>query len=141
MQGGIMNKGFTLIEVLVAIIILAVGILAVSQMTVMGVRTTTVIKQQTEGREVLTRAFEAIKILQLDDPLLDSTCTYALIDSFYFGHRADSTNVIGQIVNDPKYDVWWNVVPNHPQNRVRTIRLFVRRNNRELIRADFVKWR
>ncbi|HEC78765.1 MAG TPA: prepilin-type N-terminal cleavage/methylation domain-containing protein, partial [candidate division WOR-3 bacterium] len=44
-------KGFTLVEILVAIVILAVGILTVSQMTVLGMKTTAVVKQHMEARE------------------------------------------------------------------------------------------
>jgi prepilin-type N-terminal cleavage/methylation domain-containing protein len=54
------SRGFTLVEVLVAVVILAIGILAVSQMTVMGMRTTVVIRDYQQAREAVAMGLEAL---------------------------------------------------------------------------------
>ena len=56
-------KGFTLVEVLVAVMILSVGILGVSQMTVMGIKVNTVVNQRMYARVVMATVFENLNTL------------------------------------------------------------------------------
>ena len=137
-----MNKGFTLIEVLVAIIILSVGILTVSQMTVLGMKTTTVIKHQMEGREVLAKGLEIIKLFYIDDPLLVQNCAdSSWLDSIPGAYHAESTNIVGQTIGTTAYDTYWNVVEDFPHADLWTIRMMVYRSGKKIITADYVKWR
>jgi prepilin-type N-terminal cleavage/methylation domain-containing protein len=142
-KGGIMNKGFTLIEVLVAIIILAVGILTVSQMTVLGLKTTTVIKQHMEAREIMAKGFEVIKLLNIDDPLLVDNCgaDTLFLDSLAGAYQASPANIVGQTIGTTPYIVYWNVVDSFPQANLKTIRMMVYKSTQRLMEADFVKWR
>lgn len=160
-QGGTMNKhtrslppfcprspqlshsyGFTLVEILVAITILAIGILAISQTTVLGMKTTSVIKDNAEAREVLAKGLEILKLLPYNDPLLTNTCTAATLDDTTTAFYADSSNIIGKTIGRTVYDVYWNVAANVPEANFKTIRMAVfKKSGRRLIEADYVKWR
>ncbi len=136
------HPGFTLVEILVAMMILAVGILAVSQTTVLGMKTTRVIKDYAEAREVLAKGFEIIKLLSYNDPLLTATCTAETLDDTTVAYYADSTNVVGKTIGPTLYDVYWNVADDEPNPNFKTIRMIVfRRLGNRLIDADYVKWR
>lgn len=136
-------KGFTLVEILVAIVILAVGILTVSQMTVLGMKTTAVVKQHMEAREVLAKGLEAIKLLYINDPLLTDNCggNPLFLDSITGAYQASPANIVGQTINNTAFDVYWNVVADFPQSNLRTIRMLVYRQGKRLLAADYVKWR
>jgi prepilin-type N-terminal cleavage/methylation domain-containing protein len=141
-KGGDMNKGFTLVEVLVAVIILAVGILTVSQMTVLGLKTTTVVKQQRESKEILAKGLEVLRLLNIDDPLLVANCPdSSWLDSLTGAYQASPANIVGQTIGQTTYDVYWNVVDSFPQANLITIRMFLTKNNNRMITADYVKWR
>lgn len=136
------SRGFTLVEILIACVILAVGILAISQTTVLGVRTTNLIRNYAEARQILAKGFEVLKLLPYDDPLLSGTCIDSTLSDTTLAYRADSTNVVGRTIGPTQYDVYWNVADNTPKPRFKTIRMIVYSNQgRQLIDADYVKWR
>mgnify|MGYP001049082515 CR=1 FL=1 len=60
-------NGFTLVEVIVAIVILSLGILAVSQMSILGVRASRVINRQMYARDLLNRYYEMLHGLPSSD--------------------------------------------------------------------------
>ncbi len=137
------NPGFTLVEIMVAVIILAIGILTVSQMTVMGIRTNEIMRQHMESREILARGLEVLRLLNIDDPLLTATCTdTSELDSIPFAYYADTTNIIGITIDPTGYNVYWNVLDDYPKPDVKTIHMMVyNRFGKHLIDADYVKWR
>ena len=55
-------RGFTLVEILVSITILSIGVLAVSQMTVMGMRVNTKVNRKMHARAVLAQVFELLPL-------------------------------------------------------------------------------
>jgi len=118
-----MNKGFTLVEVLVAVVILSIGILAVSQMTVMGLRTTSVINQRLYARTTMARMFEDLNARPAADSFLRN----------WDGDNADLDSVsapdFSQTISDSlakiSYDVVWNVADNTPENGLKTVRIYV----------------
>ncbi len=134
-----MKNGFTLIEILVAVIILSVGILAVSQMTVLGMQATTVVNQRMYARAVMSRYYEILNNLPNSDPLvqndndntdLDDTATPDFQENFQMGG-----------VN---FRVCWNVINNAgnpPDDRIEAlIRLHILWNNdRNRIATDLIK--
>ena len=138
------SNGFTLVEILIACTILAIGILAISQTTVLGVRTTRLIKDYSQARQILAKGFEVLKLLHYDDPLLSGTCTDSTLGDTTLAYRADSTNVVGRTIGPTVYAVYWNVADNTPEPHFKTIRVIVYRKgeqSRRLIDADYVKWR
>jgi prepilin-type N-terminal cleavage/methylation domain-containing protein len=117
------HRGFTLVEVLVAVVILAVGVLAVSQLTVMGSRTSTLMNRRMYARDVLNRYYEEFTGL----PTQDSVLTYQ--------GSADLDDTIA-----PDYDVFedtpggrfrviWNIadsiITTTPDTRFKTVRIHV----------------
>ena len=135
--------GFTLVEVLVSMVILALGILTVSQMTVLSMKATRVINTNKESRETLAKGTEILKMLNQNDPLLLPTCTYATIDSYSQGVHATPADIVGHLLYPMPFDVWWNVVGDHPQTGLKTIRMFIydHRTNQRVLWADFIRWR
>lgn len=138
------SSGFTLVEILIACIILAIGILAISQTTVLGVRTTRLIKDYSQARQVLAKGFEVLKLLHYDDPLLSGTCTDSTLGDTTLAYRADSTNIVGRTIGPTVYAVYWNVAEDTPKPHFKTIRMIVYSKggqSRRLMDADYVKWR
>jgi len=136
--------GFTLVEILVAVMLLSIGILAVSQMTIMSQRSNQVIREYMEAREVLARGIEVLKIMPITDPNLDQTCGAWGLDSISLAYHADTNNVVGKTIGSMKdyYDVYWNVADNMPNTDQKTIRMIVlNHNGRFLMNADYVRWR
>ncbi len=136
------SHGFTLVEILVAMTILAIGVLTISQTTVLGMRTTSVIKDNAEAREVVAKGLEILKLLPYDDQLLEPTCTAATLGDTTTAFYADSSNIIGRTIGRTVYDVYWNVAANVPKAHLKTIRMLVfKKSGRRLIEADYIKWR
>ena len=117
------SRGFTLVEVLVAILILAIGVLAVSRLTVMGVRASTLMNRRMYARDVLNRYYERFMGL----PTHDSVLVYLT--------SADLNDTIA-----PDYDVFedtpggrfrviWNIadsmITTTPDTRFKTVRIHV----------------
>jgi prepilin-type N-terminal cleavage/methylation domain-containing protein len=138
------NPGFTLVEVLVSMIILALGILTVSQMTVLGMKATRVINTNKESRETLAKGMEILKMLNQNDPLLAHTCAYGAID-IIAGTTilADTTDIVGRLLYPMPFDVMWNITSDYPQTGLKTIRMFIsdHRTNQRVLTADFIRWR
>lgn len=136
-----MRKGFTLVEILVAVIILAVGILAVSQMTVMGMRVNTVVNQRMYARVVLAQQFEWLQNLPAADSLLtdyDADPTdLNVIDSA----TADFVEVVVDTTARYRYLTLWNVANDVPELGLKTVRVHVLWGpaNRHRISSDLIK--
>jgi hypothetical protein len=131
------------VEVLVSMVILALGILTISQMTVLGMKANNVINTNKESRETLAKAMEILKMLNENDPLLAPTCTFATIDQYNLGNHADTSDIVGRLISPMPFDVWWNVAPDYPQTGLKTIRMFVfdHRTGNRVLWADFIRWR
>lgn len=119
------SPGFTLVEVLVAISILSIGILAVSQMTVMGIRVNTVVNQRMYARVVMAKVFENLNTLPSTHAwLFDTDGTQDLTykpDSLQNDHYTRITDA-----NAPySYMTWWRVADNVPETGMKTIRIWV----------------
>jgi prepilin-type N-terminal cleavage/methylation domain-containing protein len=141
-----MRRGFTLVEILVAIVILSIGILAVSQMTVMGMQVTRVVNQRMYARAVMSRYFELLNNCPNSDPLVQNWDG----DNFDLDFVAppdpppdfEENYQMGGVT----YRVCWNAVNevgNPVDDRIETlIRLWVLwNNNRNRIHTDIIKGR
>ena len=136
-----MKHGFTLVEILVSIAVLSIGILAVSQMTVMGMKTNVTIRETMTARNALAQGLEALKLADPKDPYLYDNCDgdSTLLDSLTNAYQAHTGNAVGQMIGQTNYDVYWNVLDDFPQQRLKTIRMIVCKGEKRLIQADFVK--
>ncbi len=139
--GGNMKRGFTLVEILVAMVILALGILGASQLTIISMRTNQKIRDSREGRELLTRGMEVLKMVTITDPLVVGTCDSTQLNDTLLAFKADSTNAVGMAIGKTVYSVFWNVADNYPETGIKTIRMQVFKRGKRVISADFTKWR
>ncbi|MGB3478212.1 MAG: prepilin-type N-terminal cleavage/methylation domain-containing protein [bacterium] len=119
------SPGFTLVEVLVAISILSIGILAVSQMTVMGMKVSTTVNQRMYARVVMATVFENLNTLPSAHAWLFDTDHAAVLtyepDSLLNDHYWRVTDP-----NAPySYMTWWRVADNVPEIGMKTIRIWV----------------
>lgn len=119
-----MSKGFSLIEILIAVIILSVGILAVSQMTIMGLRVNTVVNQRMYARVAMSRVFEDLNNLPPDDPLVDDW-DHNPNDLDVTDSLADFSQVIADSTARYSYQARWNVADNTPEADLKTIRIHI----------------
>ncbi|MEO0190868.1 MAG: type II secretion system protein [candidate division WOR-3 bacterium] len=135
--------GFTLVEVLVAIMILTIGILAVSQMTVMGTQVTWIVNQRMYARAVMSRYYEILNNLPNSDPLVRNWDNdNADLDDIGPTPDFQEYHSMGGV----RYRVVWNAVNNvgsPPDDRIETmIRIHILWNNdRNRIHTDLIKGR
>jgi type IV pilus assembly protein PilV len=139
------NEGFTILEVLIAITILAFGLLAIATMQTSSIKGNSLAIGITEGITLAQDKAEELTRLAYDDGLLadrtddggDTTNQDAnqngidednegtVIDDILnfgldqTGGAADWTENVG------RYDIYWNVALNQPINNVKTIRVIV----------------
>ena len=132
------ERGFTLVEVLVAILILAIGVLAVSQLTVMGSRTSTIMNRRMYARDVLNRYYERFMGLPTHDSVFVYLGSAGLDDTIAPDYDVYENTPGGQ------FRVIWNVADSMisavPDNRFKTVRIHViwPQTRRPLI-SDLVK--
>ena len=116
-------KGFTLVEVLVAVMILSIGILGVSQMTVMGIKVNTVVNQRMYARVVMATVFENLNNLPSNHAWLNDA------GDPYLNYDDSTTADHFQRVTDPNapysYMTVWNVTDDLPEVDMKTIRIWV----------------
>jgi prepilin-type N-terminal cleavage/methylation domain-containing protein len=117
------NRGFTLVEVLVAIMILAIGVLAVSQLTVMGSRTSTIMNRRMYARDVLNRYYENFMGLPARDSLFTYLTSANLDDTIAPDYDVFENTPGG------RYRVIWNIADSMisavPDDRFKTVRIHV----------------
>ena len=63
------NEGFTLLEVLIAVVVLAFGLLAIAQMQVIAIRFNYQGRDATEAVTLAKDRLESLKSLPFDNPL------------------------------------------------------------------------
>jgi len=115
--------GFTLIEIMIAVIILVIGILSVSQMTVLGMQTSTAINLKMYARATLDNMFENLNNLPITNALLnDPDGIGDLDDTLTADHQQFINN---QSSGYHTYRVLWNVANGDPNISFRTMRIWV----------------
>jgi prepilin-type N-terminal cleavage/methylation domain-containing protein len=117
------HRGFTLVEVLVAIVILAIGVLAVANLTVMGIRTSTLMNRRMYARDVLNRYHEQLMGLPTSDSILRYLTSVDLNDTTT--HDYEQTEIAG----GGQFRIIWNISDSTigavSDNRFKTIRIQV----------------
>jgi type IV pilus assembly protein PilV len=118
------ERGFTLLEVIMAVSILTIGLLAVASMQISAMKGNTISMNYTESTEMVQDRVEKLLIRDLSDALLlDNT-----------GDRVDGLDDTGanadlNDISNPKYNVYWNVAEDwsggKELNGVNTIRVIV----------------
>ena len=82
-------------------------------------------------------------MLNQNDPLLVGTCPIGGIDGYGTANLADTTDIVGRLLYPMQFQVRWNVVADHPQTGLKTIRMFIDdpRTSTRVLTADFIRWR
>jgi len=123
------SGGFTLIEVIIALAVLTIGILAVNAMQTVSVRGNFSANRITTAATWATDRAEVLFNLEYDDPLLlddggGAADGIAGLDNGLL--PATAPNADGSEVSpDGQYTVYWNVAEDVPMENLKTIRVIV----------------
>jgi len=135
------NKGFTLIEVVIALGVLAIGIIAMFSMQTLGIKGNSSANRITETANWAADKMEEIISKKYNDPDLidrnnngtkqdldkngvdDSGGGSFGLDDTFTGTVVDADH--NAATADGKYNVYWNVAVDHPARGVKTVQINV----------------
>jgi len=153
------EQGFTLIEILIAITVFAIGILAVGKMQITAIQGNSRANCLTTAATIAQSKIEELISLNYNDPLLadgdldgtnqdsnddgidDSGNDFGLNDNTV--GNADGS-VQYQAVGNLQYNIFWNIAPDEPTTDTKIVRVIVTWSRRGLTRNvsfDVVKAR
>lgn len=115
--------GFTLIEIMIAVTVFAIGILAVAAMQIESVRGNSLASGLTEATMAAQSRMEQLMSLNYNDPILsdaDNDGTGGLNDTVSPDGTSQYTGTTSAI-----YNVFWNIAVNSPVNNTKQIRVIV----------------
>jgi len=122
------QQGFSLIEAMIAMVILSVGLLAVALMQIGAMKGNTNALSRTDGVAMAQSVMDTLRTLPLNDLLLVDNGS-AIDDGRDVGAgfaaaAADHDNGVVAGASGQSYNVFWNVADNDDTN-TKTVRLFV----------------
>lgn len=121
------ESGFTLVEVLMAITIFAIGILAIINMQLMSTWANARARGMTEGIVFAQNQVERLSALNYSsDELKDADGDGAA----GMEHRTQAT-ADGSDLSNPRYQLFWNVRDDYPFIGTKTVRVFVVWNDQQ----------
>jgi len=136
------QQGFSLIEALIAMVILSIGLLAVALMQVGAMKGNTNALSRSNGLAMAQSVMDTLRTLPFDNPLLTDNGS-GLDDGRDIGAgfddtAADQTNGEVTGTNGQNYTIFWNIVDNDlngdaiiDEKDLKTIRLFVYWNDQK----------
>lgn len=117
------EKGFSLIEILIAITVFAIGILALGKMQITSIKGNSFGNELTRAITLTQNKAEELTGLPYDDPLTKDTNDNGIggLDDTQSGNNviADGNQVNG------RYNISWNIANDYPINNTKTIRVIV----------------
>jgi type IV pilus assembly protein PilV len=117
------EKGFTLIEVLVAIVMLSLGLLGLGRMHIAAIQVNTIASRLTQGTTLAQDRAEQLMALPYEDP--------RLADTTGLGSFTSHTDP-----NPPQgYTIRWEVDTDVPSPGLKTINIFVAWKNLQTSKA------
>lgn len=124
------NDGFTILEILVAITILAFGLLAIATMQGASIKGNARAISISEGVTLAQDRAERIGRLAYDDVTLDdgngiNNGSAGLDDDLANSDTQDPNNPVNLTPTGRDYNIYWNVAEDWPITNTKTIRLFV----------------
>ncbi|MCD6198997.1 MAG: prepilin-type N-terminal cleavage/methylation domain-containing protein [Deltaproteobacteria bacterium] len=132
------QRGFSLIEILIAITVFAIGILAVGNMQITAIKGNSFANDLTEAVTLAQSKMEELISLNYNDPLLDDgdldgTNQDLDDDGIDDGGNDFGLNDIGnadgseqyQAVGNLQYNIFWNIAPDEPTTDTKIIRVIV----------------
>ncbi len=131
------NKGFSLIEVLFAIVILSIGILAMSALQVISIDNNSASGNQLSGITWAGDRIERLMALNYSDPDLDDD------DNDGIGGLNDATagTADGTDTQEDAYSIFWNVAVDSPIDNTKTVTVIVSSQGRhgQTVSLNFIK--
>ena len=115
--------GFTILEVLVAISILTVGLLAVASMQVSGMRTNAYARNVTEGMNLAQDKLEELIALPYDDP--NNLGLHDVDNDGLLGLGNAMVGTADYSETQDYFTIFWNIAENQPVANSKTIRILV----------------
>ncbi len=114
------NKGFTIIEVLIAMAIFSIGILAVTKMQFSSIK----------GNRTSFQISEALSLGEGKMEELMYVPYTTVIDTNNDGITGLDANTVGstdgsKITTDGRYTILWNIADNFPVNNTKTIKIII----------------
>ena len=132
------QQGFTLIEVMIAIIILGVGLLALVTMQSTGIFGNATANQITASSNWAANRIEYIMTLPYDHSDLRDANGSGAAGLDAIGDAADGK----ESSPDGYYTIYWNVVEEEPMPNLKRVRIHVHRNERgqdKRVSMDYIK--
>ena len=117
------EKGFTLIEVLVAMVVFSVALLGLEKMHLTAIQVNTIANRLTQASTLAQDKAEQLLAMSYDDPLLADTTAPGSVTSYPNAGHPDPTPP------PPGYTVSWEVDTDVPSTGLKTINVFVTWNN------------
>lgn len=126
------NDGFSLLEVLIAVSVFAIGVLALAEMQIVSMTGNTTSRRIAGAAALAEGKMEELKALPYTHS--DLTDKDSSGDSGFgtAGLGDEDTNADGSetgvVIMGQPYDIFWNVAADSPVSDCKTVRVIVRRN-------------
>jgi prepilin-type N-terminal cleavage/methylation domain-containing protein len=136
------EKGFTIIEVLIALAVFAIGILAVTAMQIKAIQSNSSASGLTEATTLAQDKVENLTALDYDDASLDDTDGDDGGPGVGGGLDDKTTATADYWQNSGIYTIFWNVAVDFPIDNTKTIRVIVTwtdKNRQRRVFLDYVK--
>lgn len=136
------NEGFSLIEVIVALAILTIGILAVNAMQTVSIRGNSTANGITTSSNWATDRIEQIFGMDYEDLIdTDGDLAAGLDDKKPTVAADTSTADYTWTSPDTNYTILWNVAEEFPMPNIRTIHIIVNRNDRDTQKSVTLRYK
>lgn len=121
------SSGFTLIEVMLALVIFAVGLLAVAYMQISAIRGNDTAFEFSKALTLAQSKIDKLTALPYDDTMLDDADGDGTNQDSDDDGLDDNTTATadGSETIDSKYSLFWNVAVDEPVNNAKKIRIIV----------------
>ena len=120
------QQGFSLIEALIALVVISVGLLALGAMQIGAMKANTVAQSRTVAVSMAQSQLDFLRTLSFDSDLLKDRDSSNTLDAGYGnGDTPDAVITDATGPNGQTFQVFWNVIEDTPVVDTRTIRLFV----------------
>lgn len=126
------QKGFSLLEAIIAMSILTVGLLAVGLMQIGAMKSNTSALSRSDGTAIAQSVMDELRSVPMDDDLL--TDTGSAINAGEAGVTPAAADHTGTEIfganpftgaNGQTFTIFWNVVDDTPVNNAKTVRVYV----------------